>query len=257
MSKSEDEPEPKCVKTDATNTDKIQKGNNQRRDKTGAGNITPRDPLPDRVVRNNHPVAKKGVRRSTAEVEADRRAQADAIESQIRELQEAKRVIAAAHASEDNHLKHNMTDENPQRLSAALRKQARRNPEQNESEESGQEGDHDMESFDFSEADELLDSTSESDEPSEVLKVSPHLLAQLRARRNTDLDKSSQRRKVKQHESRVSCGRRFKGWWGRCTRENSNLKMQEGKQRGLRWRLSSSLISRCADSSLINRSSII
>ncbi|KJA18015.1 hypothetical protein HYPSUDRAFT_145626, partial [Hypholoma sublateritium FD-334 SS-4] len=118
--------------------------------------ITARDPLPDRTGRNVHPAPKKPTRRSTQEVETERKAKLKAIEDQIQAMQEAKRRLAEVNTLEDIH--NNAMDEgNPQCLSVAIRKRGHQDAEIVDSD--GEEA------FDFREVDAM--STSESESESE------------------------------------------------------------------------------------------
>jgi hypothetical protein len=83
-----------------------------------------RDPLPDRPGRNIHPAKLPAARRTTQQVAAENAAKKQAIEEKIRELERAKEILAQMNVSEelgDEELVH----DNPQRLSAAVRKQNR------------------------------------------------------------------------------------------------------------------------------------
>lgn len=86
--------------------------------------VPPREPLPDRTGRNVHPVKPKATRRTAQEVAADREAQIRELQDRIRVAEEAKELLAQMHVNEE-HDDEQMLVDNPQRLSAAIRKRGR------------------------------------------------------------------------------------------------------------------------------------
>ena len=89
--------------------------------------VNRRDPLPDRPGRNVHPakVTKPTTtRRTSQEVAAEREAKKRAMEEKIREGEKAKEFLALMNINEDIDDDELLT-ENPQRLSAAIRKRGR------------------------------------------------------------------------------------------------------------------------------------
>ncbi|KAF8235537.1 hypothetical protein L208DRAFT_1256719 [Tricholoma matsutake] len=80
-----------------------------------------RDPLPNRPGQNVHPATPKQTRRTAQEVAAEREAQKQAIEEKIREGERAKELLAQMNVNEGLEDKQMLT-ENPQQLSAAIRK---------------------------------------------------------------------------------------------------------------------------------------
>lgn len=83
-----------------------------------------REPLPDRTGRNVHPVKPKATRRTPQEVAADREAQIRELQNRIRVAEEAKELLAQMHVNEERDDEQMLVD-NPQRLSAAIRKRGR------------------------------------------------------------------------------------------------------------------------------------
>lgn len=154
-------PAPKRTKADDTGVDQLPEARGKVGGSRKAAEVAPRDPLPDRKGRNVHPAPKTTTRRSSQEVAAEREARKKAIEKRIKELEDAKRLLAETNASEDID-DDAMVEDNPQRLSAAIRKC--RHIEL----ESGSDGE---ESFDFKDVDEALD-LSESEEPVQETVVS-------------------------------------------------------------------------------------
>lgn len=110
-----------------------------------------RDPLPDRPGRNVHPTAIKPKRRTTQEVAAEREAQRRAVEEKIQELEAVKQRLAEMNASEDNY-DDELDNENPQRLSAVMRKRAYDEVEENS----------DGKAFEFAEVDAMESSDAET-----------------------------------------------------------------------------------------------
>ena len=154
-------PASKRMKADDTGVDQLPEARGKVGGSRKAAEVAPRDPLPDRKGRNVHPAPKTTTRRSSQEVAAEREAKKRAIEKRIKELENAKRLLAETNAFEDID-DDAMLEDNPQRLSAAIRK--RRHIEL----ESGSNGE---ESFDFKDIDEALD-LSESEEPVQETVVS-------------------------------------------------------------------------------------
>jgi hypothetical protein len=116
--------------------------------------LASRDPLPDRPGRNVHPVPTKPKRRTSQEVEAEREAKRKALEARIRELEDAKRLLAQMNAAEDVE-DEEMDEENPQRLSAAVRKRGYTEVASNSGDEGG---------FDFEGVNAMPDS-SDNEQP--------------------------------------------------------------------------------------------
>ena len=130
-----------------------------------AGDIPPRDPLPDRKGRNVHPGPKKATRRSHQVCEAEREAKAKAIEEQIQKLEMAKRLLAEANAFED--IENDTMDQNPQRLSTVIQKRKR-------VDDVGDSDDGEL--FNFKEVDEMKDTSGDEDgEPVKQKVVSVNL----------------------------------------------------------------------------------
>jgi hypothetical protein len=111
----------------------------------------PRDPLPDRQVRNVHPVPKQAKRRTSKEVAAEQEAKKKEIEETIRAGEIAKQLLAQMNVSEDR-LDNDMNAENPRRISGVNRKRAR------------EEIDTDGELFDFQKVDAMLSESDDSEE---------------------------------------------------------------------------------------------
>jgi len=155
------QPASKHTKADDTGVDQLPEARGKVGGSRKAAEVTPRDPLPGRKGRNVHPAPKTTTRRSSQEVAAEREAKKKAIEKRIKELEDAKRLLAETNASEDID-DDAMVEDNPQRLLAAIRK--RRHIEL----ESSSDG---KESFDFKDVDETLD-LSESEEPVQETVVS-------------------------------------------------------------------------------------
>ena len=89
--------------------------------------VNHRDPLPDRPGRNVHPakVTKPTTtRRTSQEVAAEREAKKRAMEEKIQEGEKAKEFLVLMNINEDIDDDKLLT-ENPQRLSAAIRKRGR------------------------------------------------------------------------------------------------------------------------------------
>ncbi|KIM36124.1 hypothetical protein M413DRAFT_31878 [Hebeloma cylindrosporum] len=105
-----------------------------------------RDPLPDRPGHNVDPIGKQRKRRTTEQVAAEREAKQKAIEQKIRELEEVKQRLAEMNTSEDIQ-DDEMNEENPQHLSAAVRKHGYAKLEAD---------DVDEEAFDFGEVDAMV-----------------------------------------------------------------------------------------------------
>ena len=97
------QPASKRAKTNDTGNDQPVNHQGKATGKRKAANVAPpiRSPLPERIGRNIHPAPKKGTRRTPQEVQAEREAHKKAIEEKIRELEEAKRLLAEANAAED------------------------------------------------------------------------------------------------------------------------------------------------------------
>jgi hypothetical protein len=141
--------------------------------------VEARDPLPNRKGRNVHPAPKKKTRRSAQQVAADRAAKQKEIEDKIRELEEVKKRLAETNVAEDIE-DEDMGEENPQRLSAAIRK--RQYVELEDDSDAG-------EAFDFQEAEEM--DSSESEEPVKKKAVSA---GNFRPALNTNEEYSSPKR---------------------------------------------------------------
>jgi len=154
--------------------------------------VEARDPLPNRKGRNVHPAPRKKTRRSPQQVAADRAAKEKEIEDKIRELEEVKKSLAETNVAEDIE-DENMNEENPQRLSAAIRKR----------QYIELEDDSDArEAFDFQEAEQM--DSSEGEEPVKKKAVSA---GNFRPALNTDEENSSPRRLGKSLKARY--GRTF------------------------------------------------
>ena len=97
--------------------------------------VDPRDPLPDRPGRNVHPAKPLATttRRTSQEVAAEREAKKRAMEEKIREGEKAKEFLALMNINEDLDDEELLT-ENPQRLSAAIRKRGRADLDETDSE---------------------------------------------------------------------------------------------------------------------------
>ena len=107
--------------------------------------VNPRDPLPDRPGRNIHPakVAKPTtIRRTSQEVAAECEAKKRAMEEKIQEGEKAKEFLAWMNTNEDLDNDELLT-ENPQRLSAAIRKRGREYPGDTDEGSGGEEFDFD------------------------------------------------------------------------------------------------------------------
>jgi hypothetical protein len=85
------------------------------------GVVNPRNPLPDCPGRNVHPAKPTTTRRTSQEVAAEREAKKRAMEERIREGEKAKEFLALMNINEDLNDEELLT-ENPQCLSAAIRK---------------------------------------------------------------------------------------------------------------------------------------
>jgi len=128
--------------------------------KSKAQNQPGRDPLPDHLKRNVHPAVLPQKRSSTQEVAAEREAKRRAVEAKIRELEEAKDTLAEMDALEDIQIDE-MEEDNPQRLSFAIRKRAH----------TELEADSDGEKFDFAGIEAIEDSSGD-DQPTNNERVS-------------------------------------------------------------------------------------
>lgn len=115
--------------------------------------MLPREPLPDRTGRNVHPVKPKATRRTAQEVAADREAHIRELEEKIRVAEEAKELLAQMNVNEELDDERMLVD-NPQRLSAAIRKRGRELLEDSEAED-----------FDFDAAEKGSYSDDEAVEP--------------------------------------------------------------------------------------------
>lgn len=134
----------------------------RQQSKSKAQNQPGRDPLPDRLKRNVHPAALPQKRRSTQEVAAECEEKRKALEAKIRELEEAKDTLAEMDALEDIQID-KMEDNNPQRLSFAVRKRAH----------TELEADSDGEKFDFAGIEAIEDSSGD-DQPANNERVSTY-----------------------------------------------------------------------------------
>ena len=159
-----------------------------------------RDPLPDRPGRNVRPAGKQPKRRTTEEVVAERKAKQKAIEEKIRELEDVKRCLAEMNASEDIQ-DDEMNEENPQRLSAAVRKRAHVELESDNDDE---------EVFDFGEVDAMANSSDVEE------LVKPKVIERSNVEKLKDLLGCfrQRKRKVARHLNSLYEGRLMLWWEG-------------------------------------------
>ena len=122
--------------------------------------VDPRDPLPDRPGRNVHPAKPTATRRTSQEVAAEREAKKRAMEEKIREGERAKEFLALMNINEDRNNEELLT-ENPQRLSAAIRKRGRKHHASTDDSDDGED-------FDFDAVEDGVDSDESSVGPAKA-----------------------------------------------------------------------------------------
>lgn len=155
------QPASKHTKADDTGIDHLPQPQRMVGGLCKAAEVAPRDPLPDRIGRNVHPVPRKATCCSSQEIAAEREAKRKAIENKIKELENAKHHLAEMNAFKD--VEDDVMDEaNPQHFSTAIQKHCHTELESGSNRE---------ESLDFEGIDEALGS-SESEEPVQKMVVS-------------------------------------------------------------------------------------